>query len=70
MIKSKLKYFVGNKKKSPVLLLFLCVSVYCICRLLKYFFFLSRGSDFEDDNNEDSRSVRNDDSKKYVGLLF
>lgn len=23
-----------------------------------------RGSDFEDDNNEDSRSARNDDSKK------
>lgn len=28
------------------------------------FVIINRGSDFEDDNNDDSRSVRNDDNKK------
>lgn len=31
---------------------------------IDYWNFLFRGSDFEDDNNEDSKSARNDDSKK------
>ena len=29
-----------------------------------YLSFITRGSDFEDDNNEDSRSTRIDDNKK------